>query len=177
MTTPSPLVSNQLDSGPNILGIIFGGHDTSAALMVNGEVIAACEQERYSLDKHSRRFPSDAINDCLQLGQLQMRDIDEIAFGIDPIYYIRETYLRSALVDDARIGFMLKDMERIQRLYDMEKRIREHDPVRGSNHVPPSPPMPCGQRLLPQWIRPGTGGAVGWHGRNRHRHDCHGNRR
>ena len=102
MTTPSSIGVDNAGNGPNILGIIFGGHDTSASLMIDGEIIAACEQERYSLDKHSRRFPSDAIDDCLRMGGLQIQDIDEIAFGIDPLYYIRETYLRSALVDDAR---------------------------------------------------------------------------
>ena len=40
-----------------ILGINFGGHDTSASLMINGELISACEQERYDYVKHSRNFP------------------------------------------------------------------------------------------------------------------------
>ena len=47
-----------------VLGINFGGHDTSAALGINGEIIAACEQERYDKVKHSKKFPIDAIKDC-----------------------------------------------------------------------------------------------------------------
>ena len=35
----------------SVLGINFGGHDTSAALMIDGEIVAACEQERYSREK------------------------------------------------------------------------------------------------------------------------------
>ena len=51
-----------------ILGIKYMSHDTSAALMIDGKLIAACEQERYTLDKHSKRFPIDAIQDCLRIG-------------------------------------------------------------------------------------------------------------
>ena len=44
-----------------ILGLNYGGHDTSACITINGKVIAACEQERYDYQKHSRNFPIDAI--------------------------------------------------------------------------------------------------------------------
>ena len=64
----------------SILGIAYGGHDTSAALMINGELVSACAQERYSLDKHSRQFPIDAINDCLSIGGIPISNIDQIAY-------------------------------------------------------------------------------------------------
>ena len=48
------------------LAINFGGHDTSAALSINEKIIAAVEQERFDLSKHSRNFPIDAINNCLK---------------------------------------------------------------------------------------------------------------
>ena len=48
-----------------VLGIQYGGHDTAASVMIDGRLIAACEQERYSREKHCRRFPNDAIADCL----------------------------------------------------------------------------------------------------------------
>ena len=35
-----------------VLGLNYGGHDTSASLMINGKLVAACEEERYSLEKH-----------------------------------------------------------------------------------------------------------------------------
>ena len=62
-----------------ILGIKYGGHDSSAALMVDGNLIAACAQERYTKDKHSRKFPLEAINDCLKIGQKVGQKILEIA--------------------------------------------------------------------------------------------------
>ena len=108
----------------NILGIKYGGHDTSAAIMVNGEIIAACAQERFSLDKHSRKFPTDAINECLKIAKLKIKDVDEVAFVNDLKTYIREIYLKPAIQNDSRLNFMFKDIERINRAYNMESLLR-----------------------------------------------------
>ena len=62
---------------PIVLGINYGGHDTSACLIINGELIAACEEERYSKIKHTREFPINAINDCLKKSELEINDIDQ----------------------------------------------------------------------------------------------------
>ena len=48
-----------------ILGINYGGHDTSASIMIDGNLLAACEEERYDKIKHSRNFPINLILDCL----------------------------------------------------------------------------------------------------------------
>ena len=116
---------------PYVLGINFGGHDTSAALTAGGELIAACAQERYSLDKHSRKFPIDAINDCLSLAELNVSQIDQIAYCNDNRHLIRERYLRPALENDARIDFLLNDVERIQYFHNIENRIREETQFQG----------------------------------------------
>ena len=109
----------------NILGIKYGGHDTSAAIMINGKIIAACAQERFSLDKHSRKFPIDAINECLKIAKLKIKDIDEVAFVNDLKSYIREIYLKPAINDDSRLKFMFDDIERINRAYNMDSIIRK----------------------------------------------------
>ena len=44
-----------------ILGVNYGGHDCAAALMINGKLVASCEEERFNLEKHTRKFPSNAI--------------------------------------------------------------------------------------------------------------------
>ncbi|HAA91892.1 MAG TPA: carbamoyl transferase [Rhodospirillaceae bacterium] len=111
--------------------MVYGAHDTAAALMKGGEILAACEQERYSLVKHCRDFPSDAIEDCLRLGGVELTDVDEIGFCNDPLHYIRENYLKTALKDDERIGFMIKDFDRIERAYQMENLVREHTGYQG----------------------------------------------
>lgn len=107
-----------------ILGIKYLAHDTAAALMVNGQLVAACEQERYTLDKHSRLFPTDAINDCLRKGKLTMADIDEIAFGGDPQACIRRTYLEAAIRNPKRVGMLIQEFDRIREMYEIENIIR-----------------------------------------------------
>ena len=104
-----------------ILGIKYGGHDTSASLLIDGKIIAACAQERYSKDKHSRKFPIDAINDCLKIGKIKISKIDEIAFVGDINLYFREMYLNHALKSKKRMKnsrkspvLLLKQYERQQ---------------------------------------------------------------
>ena len=105
----------------NILGIKYGGHDTSAAIMINGKIVAACAQERFSLDKHSRKFPIDAINECLKLSKLKIKNIDEIAFVNDLKSYIREIYLKPAIKDNDRMKFLFQDLDRIKDLIIWKK--------------------------------------------------------
>ncbi len=62
---------------------ISQGHDSAAALVVNGEVIAAAAQERFSRKKHCADFPIDAIQFCLREAGLSIEDVDEIAHGFD----------------------------------------------------------------------------------------------
>ena len=113
------------------LGINYGGHDTSAVLMRGGQLIAACEQERYSLDKHSRRFPMDAIDDCLNIGEIVINEVNEIAFAFQPTYHIQEAYLRRALDDPEAIGVLLQDVDRIRENFYVEETIRKHTNFEG----------------------------------------------
>lgn len=107
-----------------ILGIKYLAHDTAAAIMVDGKLLAACEQERYTLDKHSRHFPTEAINDCFRETGLIWDDVDEIAFGGDPALCIRRTYLDAAIKDPARVGMIVEEIERIDKMFRVEEIIR-----------------------------------------------------
>ena len=97
-----------------VLGINFGGHDTSACITIDGELIAAIAQERFDLEKHSRNFPSEAIADCLKAAQLNIDEIDEIALTSCSDYFIRERYLKPALNHTHRVDFLINDIERIK---------------------------------------------------------------
>lgn len=114
-----------------VLSIKFGGHDTSAALMINGTLIAACEQERYTLDKHSRLFPNDAIADCLKIGGINIDQVNELAFVNDLKYFIRELYLRPALTNDDRLRFLMEDIDNLKTQYYMDERIRKETNYKG----------------------------------------------
>jgi carbamoyltransferase len=60
----------------------FGaGHDSAAALVVDGEVVAAVEEERFSREKHSGKFPSQAMAYCLKEGGLRsVADVDLVTY-------------------------------------------------------------------------------------------------
>ena len=107
------------------IGINFGGHDTSASLLIDDKIVAACEQERFDLQKHSRSFPIDAINECLKIGNISIDDIDEISFGSDIYDLIREVYLKPALKDENRLKFLIQDIEKIKKFLNIENNLRE----------------------------------------------------
>ena len=67
-----------------ILGINAYHADASAALLINGQLIVATEEERFTRTKHWAGFPVQAIAFCLKEAQLNLADIDYIAIGRDP---------------------------------------------------------------------------------------------
>ena len=69
-----------------ILGFTFwkGSHDSSAALVRDGNLIAAAEEERFSRVKHDGRVPFGAIDYCLRAGGVTMKDVDWIAYPDRP---------------------------------------------------------------------------------------------
>lgn len=83
----------------NILGISAYYHDSAAALVSNGEIIAAAQEERFSRKKHDARFPENAIAYCLKAAKLELREIDRIVFYDKPLVKFErllETYLSYA---------------------------------------------------------------------------------
>jgi len=62
---------------------IAQGMDAAAALVINGKLVAAAEQERFSGKKHTGDFPIDAIQYCLAEAGLSIYEVDEIAHGFD----------------------------------------------------------------------------------------------
>src|SRR6516165_3941499 len=68
-----------------ILGISAYYHDSAAALVVDGCITAAAEEERFSRRKHDARFPRGAIAYCLAQGELSIQDIDWIVFYDKPL--------------------------------------------------------------------------------------------
>lgn len=82
-----------------ILGISAYYHDSAACLVVDGEVIAAAQEERFTRKKHDQRFPENAIRYCLTEGKYQPREIDYVVFYDKPFLKFErllETYLAYA---------------------------------------------------------------------------------
>ncbi len=83
----------------NILGISAFYHDSAAALLIDGEIISAAQEERFTRKKHDPRFPKNAIEYCLKEGNLKVSDIDCIAFYDKPFLKFERllmTYLGTA---------------------------------------------------------------------------------
>ncbi|MFD4633997.1 carbamoyltransferase [Streptomyces sp. NPDC058284] len=57
------------------------GHDSGAALIVDGELVAAVEEERLIRVKKTSRFPADAVSWCLETGGVTLDDVDVVAFS------------------------------------------------------------------------------------------------
>jgi len=68
----------------NVLGISCYYHDAAAALLRDGQLVAAAEEERFSRKKHDYDFPQTAIDFCLESGGIQGRDVDYVAFFEKP---------------------------------------------------------------------------------------------
>jgi len=68
----------------NILGISCFYHDSAAALVRDGVLVAAAEEERFSRIKHDHGFPTDAIAFCLEQGGLKADDLDYVVYYEKP---------------------------------------------------------------------------------------------
>ena len=68
----------------NILGISAFYHESAACVVRDGEVSAAISEERLSRIKHDARFPIHSIRECLKISDLDIMDIDYVAYYEDP---------------------------------------------------------------------------------------------
>ena len=79
-----------------ILGISAFYHDSAAALVVDGQIVAAAQEERFSREKHDHRFPQQAVDYCLDRAGLKPDDLDYVGFYDKPLSKFErllETYL------------------------------------------------------------------------------------
>ena len=82
-----------------ILGISALYHDSAAALIVDGDVVAAAQEERFTRKKHDSQFPTEAIQSCLVQAGLKPEDLDYVGFYDKPFLKFGrqlETYLSYA---------------------------------------------------------------------------------
>lgn len=83
----------------HILGISAYYHDAAAALISDGRIVAAAQEERFSRRKNDERFPHQALQFCLRQGGIRLQDLDALVFYDKPITKfdrLLETYLAVA---------------------------------------------------------------------------------
>ncbi len=83
----------------HILGLSAYYHDSAAALLTEGQIVAAAQEERFSRKKHDARFPRQATEYCLREAGISLADLDAIVFYDKPLVKFErllETYLSYA---------------------------------------------------------------------------------
>jgi carbamoyltransferase len=83
----------------DILGISAFYHDSAAALIRDGNILAAAQEERFTRKKHDQCFPSNAVNYCLEAGNIKAEELDYMVFYEKPLLKFErllETYIAYA---------------------------------------------------------------------------------
>lgn len=96
-TASRPVPTREAPARPMFtLGINASFHDSAAALLRNGEVLAASEEERFTRIKHGKRpvpftaweLPYHAIDDCLKQAGITLAEVSHVAYSFDPHHFI-----------------------------------------------------------------------------------------
>ncbi|MFM7283184.1 MAG: carbamoyltransferase [Planctomycetia bacterium] len=107
----------------NILGLSFYYHDSSAALVQDGRLVAAAEEERFSRVKHDSGFPKLAIEFVLKQGRITLDDVDFVVFYEKPFVKL-ERMLLSAMATFPRSSHVFR--ESMQRWISDKLWIKSH---------------------------------------------------
>lgn len=82
-----------------ILRISAFYHDSAAALLVDGEIIAAAQEERFTRRKHDEDFPKQSVKYCLSQAGMKIKDLEYVVFYEKPLLKFErliETFVRFA---------------------------------------------------------------------------------
>src|SRR6476619_5371396 len=102
-----------------ILGISAFYHDAAACLVVDGEIVAAAQEERFTRKKHDAGFPSHAVAYCLREGGITIDQVDHVGFYEKPLVKFErllETYIACA-PQGLRSYFFLKATSITEKLW------------------------------------------------------------
>ena len=83
----------------SILGISAFYHDSAACILVDGKIVAAAQEERFTRKKHDANYPYNAIEFVLKFSNLKLSEVDQIVFFEKPFLKFErllETYMAFA---------------------------------------------------------------------------------
>ncbi|MEK7246315.1 MAG: carbamoyltransferase N-terminal domain-containing protein, partial [Pseudomonadota bacterium] len=117
-----------------ILGVSAFYHDSAAALIEDGRIVAAAQEERFTRKKHDSGFPKNAVAFCLAHAGLKLADVDFVAFYDKPFLKFErllETYVAFAPSGFAsfRMAVPLWLREKLFQKDLLHKRFAEFDPA------------------------------------------------
>jgi len=101
-----------------IIGISAFYHDSAAALVIDGQIVAAAQEERFTRTKHDCRFPHRALAYCLDEGGITLSGVDYVAFYDKPFRKFERllenlSHLRSQSLRSFRMAIPLWLKERL----------------------------------------------------------------
>ena len=104
-----------------ILGINAYHADSSAAIFVDGKLIAATEEERFTRVKHWAGFPALAIKFCLEEAGITLEQLDHIAIGRDPKAKIKNKMAFLAKNPLANVGMIMDRLKNAKNVASLEE--------------------------------------------------------
>jgi carbamoyltransferase len=116
-----------------LLGISAFYHDSAAALVEDGRIVAAAQEERFSRKKHDAGFPDAAIRYCLEAGGVDLDGVDHIVFFEKPLIKFErliETYLANAPrgFSSFRMAIPVWIKEKLLQKPNLEKALKSYAP-------------------------------------------------
>ena len=116
-----------------LLGISAFYHDSAAALVEDGHIVAAAQEERFTRKKHDAAFPAHAIRFCLDAGNVDLDGIDRVVFFEKPLIKFErllETYLANAPwgFQSFRMAIPLWIKEKLFQKPNLEKALKAYAP-------------------------------------------------
>src|SRR5262245_56676749 len=116
-----------------ILGISAFYHDSAAALIEDGRVIAAAQEERFTRKKHDAGFPRHAVGYCLSAADIDLDGVDHVVFFEKPLVKFErliETYLENAPrgFSSFRMAIPVWIKEKLLQRPNLEKALAEFAP-------------------------------------------------
>ena len=103
-----------MDKNSYILGLSFGYHDSTAAIIQNGKVVCAVEEERFTGKKHDNSFPTNSIKWVCEYLNISLTDIPVVCYYEDPS-------LKRSRIKSFAWKYFLNHHYKVYQLYSVEK--------------------------------------------------------
>ncbi|MPZ81909.1 MAG: carbamoyltransferase [Actinophytocola sp.] len=120
-----------------VLGVNFGTHDAAAAVVAEGRVLAAGEEERFTRTKHTKAFPEQAISYCLAEAGMDTRDVGTVALFVDPRRHLLLPLVNLYHGFPASFGSLVSDIGKYRQRNAAPRRIRASGLFRADCRVVP----------------------------------------
>jgi carbamoyltransferase len=123
--------------GAPVLGLNFGTHDAAAAIVIDGAVVAAAEEERFTRVKQTKAFPSRAIDYCLAEAGIESAEVGHVAFFVDPDLQLLLPLANLRYAFPASLGSLASDFSKYRKRRDALALIRKAGGLPSSATISP----------------------------------------